>query len=397
MQTHVNTVCWNAIVKNESRIIERCMASMVSELDYWVVVDTGSADGTQDIIRNFMSKHGVPGELIERPWVNFSHNRSEALQLAEHKADYILFCDADMALVVHDSDWKERLSADAYLVNQRAHGGTLLYPNTRLINGRLEGDLRFRYWGATHEYCDSIEPGLATRERIHGISMLDFADGGAKSDKYARDARLLEEQITLLAALNKATLGERQAAWQNGLLRHAPNLLTRSAFYLAKTYRDDDKDEKAITAYQKRVELGGWEEEVWYSLFDIGRLRENLKQPAQDIIQAYLAAYEYRPSRAEPLYHLARYLRGQERFALAYVYAQTASSIPMPNDLLFVANGIYEWQAKDELAVTAYWTGRYQQCADVCDQLLSNPALPVFARERVQANLNFATDKLRTA
>lgn len=397
MQTQAKTVCWNAIVKNESRIIERCMESMVNELDYWVVVDTGSTDGTQDTIRNFMARHDVPGELIERPWVNFSHNRSEALQLAENKADYILFCDADMALVVHDSDWKERLSADAYLVNQRAHGGTLLYPNTRMINGRLEGDRRFRYWGATHEYCDSIEPGVNQREWMHGISMLDFADGGAKSDKYERDARLLEEQITILEALQTAPLVEQQAAWQSGLLRHAPNLVTRSAFYLAKTYRDDDKDEKAIEAYQRRVKLGGWEEEVWYSLFDIGRLKEGLKRLPEEIMQAYLAAYEYRPHRAESLYHLARYLRSQERFALAYVYAQTASSIPMPEDLLFVANGVYEWQAKDELAVTSYWTGRYQQCADICDQLLSDPALPEAARERIQANLNFATDKLRAA
>lgn len=397
MQTQAKTVCWNAIVKNESHIIERCMASMVNELDYWVVVDTGSTDGTQDIIRNFMAKHGVPGELIERPWVNFSHNRSEALELAESKADYILFCDADMALVVHDNDWKQQLSADAYLVNQRAHGGTLLYPNTRLVNGHLKGDKRFRYWGATHEYCDTIEPGLATRERMYGISMLDFADGGAKSDKYERDASLLEKQIEQLEALKTAPQAERQAAWESGLLRHAPNLVTRSAFYLAKTYCDNDQDEQAITAYQKRVELGGWQEEVWYSLFDIGRLKENLRYPAEEIMAAYLKAYEYRPRRAEPLYHLARYLRGQERFALAYVYAQAASNIPMPDDLLFVANGIYEWQSKDELAVSSYWTGHYQQCADICDQLLSNPALPENARKRIQANLNFATDKLRAA
>lgn len=395
MKTQSKTLCWNAIVKNEARIIERCMASMVKELDYWVVVDTGSTDGTQDIIRHFMARHDVPGELIERPWVNFSHNRSEALELAEHKADYILFCDADMALEVHDSGWKQHLSADAYLVNQHAHGGTLLYPNTRLVNGRLEGDRRFRYWGATHEYCDSIEPGLSTRERIHGISMLDFADGGAKSDKYERDAHLLATQIEQLQALHAASPAERQAAYNSGLLRHAPNLVTRSAFYLAKTYRDNDQYEKAISAYQKRVELGGWEEEVWHSLFDIARLKEALQQPPDEIVPAYLAAYEYRPQRAEPLFHLSRYLRGQGRFALAYTYALTASNMSMPDDLLFVANTVYEWQAKDELAVAAYWTGRYQQCAAVCDQLLSNPALPDNARKRIQANLDFAAGKLR--
>lgn len=396
MQTQAKSVCWNAIVKNESRIIERCMASMVKELDYWVVVDTGSTDGTQDIIRHFMAQHGVPGELIERPWVNFSHNRSEALQLAAHKADYILFCDADMTLEVQDAAWKQHLTADAYLVDQKAHGGLLVYPNIRLVNARLEGDRRFRYWGATHEYCDSIEPFLATRARLSGISMLDLADGGAKSDKYERDVQLLQAQIAQLEALDTASTSERQAAHRSGLLRHAPTLLTRSTFYLAKTYRDSDtNDALAISAYQKRAALGGWEEEVWYSLFDIARLKENLQYPEEQVIRAYVDAYENRPLRAESLYYLARYLRQRQHYALAYVYALAASDIPMTDDLLFVTRPIYAWRAKDELAIAAYWIGRYQQCADMCDQLLSNPELPTADHERIQENLRYAVEKLR--
>jgi glycosyltransferase involved in cell wall biosynthesis len=396
MQTQAKSVCWNAIVKNESRIIERCMASMVKELDYWVVVDTGSTDGTQDIIRHFMTQHGIPGELIERPWVNFSHNRSEALQLAENKADYILFCDADMTLEVQDAAWKQHLAADAYLVDQKAHGGLLVYPNIRLVNGRLDGDRRFRYWGATHEYCDSIEPFLATRARLGGISMLDLADGGAKSDKYERDVQLLQTQIAELEALETASPSEQQAAHQSGLLRHAPTLLTRSTFYLAKTYRDSDtNDELAISAYQKRAALGGWEEEVWYSLFDIARLKENGQYPEDQVIRAYLDAYENRPLRAESLYYLARYLRQRQRYAQAYVYALAASDIPMTDDLLFVIRPVYTWKAKDELAIAAYWIGRHQQCADLCDQLLSNPELSDTEHERIQENLRYAVDKLR--
>ena len=150
------TICWNAIVKNESAIIERCMSSMVDQIDYWVVVDTGSTDGTQQIIKDFMAKHKIPGELFERPWVNFSHNRSEALELAENKADYIFLCDADMTLEVIDPEWKSQLQgAPAYSVIQK--NTAIRYSNIRLVNGRLTGRQRYRYWGATHEYCDSIE------------------------------------------------------------------------------------------------------------------------------------------------------------------------------------------------------------------------------------------------
>ena len=39
------------IVKNESKIIKRCLDSVKDHIDYWVIVDTGSTDGTQDIIK----------------------------------------------------------------------------------------------------------------------------------------------------------------------------------------------------------------------------------------------------------------------------------------------------------------------------------------------------------
>src|SRR5262245_57991970 len=103
--THKKTICLNMIVKNECDVITRCLNSMLPMMDYWVIVDTGSTDGTQQIILDFMKKHRVPGELHEHPWINFSHNRNEALQLAHGKADYVFFIDADEYLI-YDADFQ---------------------------------------------------------------------------------------------------------------------------------------------------------------------------------------------------------------------------------------------------------------------------------------------------
>ena len=67
------------IVKNESKVIRRCLESVLPLVDYWVIVDTGSTDGTQQIILECLKE--VPGFLHERPWVDFSHNRNEAIAL----------------------------------------------------------------------------------------------------------------------------------------------------------------------------------------------------------------------------------------------------------------------------------------------------------------------------
>jgi glycosyltransferase involved in cell wall biosynthesis len=105
-------ICLNAIVKNEAHIIREMLDSVAPYISSWVIVDTGSNDGTQDLIRNHMAHIGIPGELHERPWRNFSHNRTEALNLAQGHGDYIWVMDADDA-VMGTPDFT-RLDADIY-------------------------------------------------------------------------------------------------------------------------------------------------------------------------------------------------------------------------------------------------------------------------------------------
>ena len=92
MNKHGQTVCLNMIVKDEAHIINRCLTSVLPLIDSWLIVDTGSTDGTQTVIREFLSE--LPGELVKRPWLNFAHNRTEALEFACSNADYLLIMDA---------------------------------------------------------------------------------------------------------------------------------------------------------------------------------------------------------------------------------------------------------------------------------------------------------------
>ncbi len=95
------TICLNMIVKNEAHIIAETLDSVAPHISSWVIVDTGSTDGTQDLIRNHMAGLGIPGELYERPWRNFGHNRTEALHLAQGHGDYIWAIDADETVSGH--------------------------------------------------------------------------------------------------------------------------------------------------------------------------------------------------------------------------------------------------------------------------------------------------------
>ena len=105
------TICLNMIVKNEAHVIERCLASVRPWIDSWVIVDTGSTDGTQELIRKTLDD--IPGEVVERLWVNFSVNRTEALHLAGTRADYVLIIDADEVLEANEGFSMPALTDDA--------------------------------------------------------------------------------------------------------------------------------------------------------------------------------------------------------------------------------------------------------------------------------------------
>jgi glycosyltransferase involved in cell wall biosynthesis len=114
MAANRQPLCLNMIVKNEAPVIARCLASLRPIIDYWVIVDTGSTDGTQDKIRTLMAD--LPGELHERPWRDFAHNRTEALELARPHGEYVLIIDADDVLEFEPQFKMPALQKDSYML-----------------------------------------------------------------------------------------------------------------------------------------------------------------------------------------------------------------------------------------------------------------------------------------
>jgi tetratricopeptide (TPR) repeat protein len=132
--------------------------------------------------------------------------------------------------------------------------------------------------------------------------------------------------------------------------------------------------------------MGGWIEEVWVSRIEAAKLRERMARPEADVVVAYLAAYEARPERAESLCELARYYRLQKKYALAYLFAEQAGRIPLPDDILFVDTSVYAWRARDEHAVAAYYLGKHVEAIVLNTELLSDGKLPSTEVERVKRN-----------
>ncbi len=355
------TICLSMIVKNEAQVIRRCLDSVRAVIDYWVIVDTGSTDGTQDIIRAHFKD--VPGELVERPWRDFAQNRSEALELARPHGDYAFIIDADDELDLHAGFQLPKLSADAYQVD--IQDTNICYQRTQFVSNALA----WRYAGVLHEYltCEGAGPTGSlplTMRRNH--------DGARRRDPstYRKDVAVLEAALSAEAD---------------------PFLIARYTFYLAQSYRDSGQPENALQAYLRRADLGYWHEEIFVALVQAARLMEMLGHPGEDVLATYARAREVCPDRAaEALHGAARHCRLGDRFEEGYQQALGGLHQARPAGGLFVETWIYDYGLLDELAVCAYWAGRYAASLAANETLLALDSLPPDQRARIVANADFA-------
>jgi tetratricopeptide (TPR) repeat protein len=132
--------------------------------------------------------------------------------------------------------------------------------------------------------------------------------------------------------------------------------------------------------------MGGWDEEVWYSMYQLGLVRLKLARSWTDVRTALLAAAEYCPERAEPLLALAVCSREFGSYADAYRFAVRASAIAEPADALFVESDVYRWKALDERALAACYVGLFDEALTLFERLLNGSVLPGAERQRVLAN-----------
>jgi glycosyltransferase involved in cell wall biosynthesis len=372
----MTTVGLCMIAKDEAAVIGRCIRSALPLIDFVLIADTGSTDGTQAAIRDCLRDTGIPGEVLDQPWRDFAYNRTLALERlrGRREIDYALINDADDEFVFDDgfdaAAFKATMTAGLYDVEIR-HGAIRHYRPQILSNA-----LNFSYRGVLHEFVEGPREGhsRATAAGFH----IRIGDGGTRSRdpaKFGRDAAMLEQ------ALNT---------------EHDPFLVSRYTFYLAQSYRDAGEPAKALAAYLKRPPLGFWDEEIFISLLNAARLMEQLGHSETDVISAYRRAYDAAPTRAEALHGASQFCRTRRRFAEGHEFARLGSTLPIPTGALFVEPWIYEYGLLDELAVNAYWARHYQASLEASERLLHERRLPPDMRPRVMENARWAAEKLAT-
>ena len=353
----MNKLALNFICKNESHIINKMLNSSKSIIDLIVVNDTGSTDGTQDIIKKFGEVNNIPTYVFERPFDNFDKSRNfamdklrEVIKELEWDSDKVwgMWYDCDETLVINDNFNKEQFVNDLYMIN--TYIGQMKY--TRNTFFRISKP--FKWYGVVHEFiiCDerNITSGLA--ENIHvNVEMTGASWQGDIPTKYKNHAFELEKYIDQ---------DRKDPRW---------------IFYTAQSYHDaanipnnkeesDERLRRSLKYYKERVSrTDGYPEEIYYSQFRVGTIMRALEEPWSLTVQELLKAYSMDPIRGESIKVIIDYYLQMGEFNLAYLYSKFAKvnfhgKNPYPQRLLFIDEALYEWKFAEAHAAACFYTNR---------------------------------------
>lgn len=361
----------NMIVKNESKIIERCLDA-ARWVDGFFISDTGSTDDTIGIIKEWAERNNKMGAVVSNPWKNFGHNRTEAFLQAkqwcrENRMDltktYMLFLDADM---MFSGECIRRVIHTADLWDVRQQNPMVVYANLRVVRASLDIECKC----PTHEYYEIKTPN-AIRKPFNDAVINDIGDGGSKKDKVERDIQMLKEALI--------TEPDNCRYW----------------FYLANTYRDARDYDNAIMAYNKRIEIGGWFEETYCALLYRGDCYYVLEK-YPDAVDSWLRAYNIDHQRGESLSRLATHYRIISQHHTAMLFIDKGLKLPLPQDRqLFVEKPVHDYKFYYELSVCAYYVGEMERGRFACCLLLNNPQVPDNLIGSTKNNMKFY--ELKTA
>jgi len=360
------------IVKNEIDVLKSALDSVAHLIDYWVIADTGSDDGTQEFIKMYFKEKGIKGELYEDEWVNFSHNRQLVFEKAKDKADYLLTLDADEVIVPLKKEEPKiksklkkfpRFTED--LVRVYTHLNPWVYKRAQFFRGSLE----WKWAEGLHEYPYCDEP---TSEEFFDSLCVYTEGGGARGredDRLGEDVRQLEE-----------------------MLKETPS--ARNYYNLGMTHQSRTDYGPAIDAYIKCIELTEWDEEKYLAYISKGLcLRYSGRTDAA--VHAFSKGTSVIPYRAEAYYYLAEMYYHKKEYTVSRVLLEFSHKLPFPKgELSLVDREVTSWKIHDVLSLCYYEEGKYKEAYKLLKSVIKNKTLKIFDKsQRHRLESNFALFK----
>lgn len=438
LQTSRVEVYASLIMRDEEDNIPTCLPNMSEVVDGYIISDTGSTDESISV-----AKENIPGgylcDVSSTTWVNYGYNRNVSLRRLERVLYprmvektgldlqapitwgeyvelesyrwYALVTDLDNTFHHCDESLPEiqakqsksskrrkarvgkgdldgttslvpvrldrsTLTGDAYFVESRRGGH--IYRTNNILRIDPLGVHRWYYYRSIHEYVDNREPWYRP---IVGMMSGCYIDYGCKGFRSRDIGRALKDVIYLLHD-EKLESGD-----------------ARNAFYLAQSYLEAGCHDKAREYYLKRAEMPNtWVGERYISYLKLAQLVDREKPDGDGIYLNYLfKGYELGLRRFEIAFEICDYFRKKEMHRSGWAYGQSLVDVTSvdPNEYLIDAS-VTNYKFWDVVSLAAFYSGRREESLLLTRRALAAPDLPTGYRTRLESNLLFIEESLRS-
>lgn len=193
-----------AMFKNEAKSMRRMLESCYKYIDFFVIQNNGSTDGTDAIVTEFFNEKKIPGFLynVDEGWVGFGWNRDHLIRTCQsmnHDCDWILKMDCDEVLEVDDDfDWSPLDNKETHAFHITAVSGSCMYHRAWMWNAKLPW--RFNH-DPCHEtiYCEieGLGENFVRVDLDKKFRQIGYNEGQSWSipTKFISDALILEEKL----------------------------------------------------------------------------------------------------------------------------------------------------------------------------------------------------------
>ena len=391
-------ICLFMIQKNEEDVITKSsLPTVVPFIDAWTVEDTGSTDGSKELINEFFNKYSIPGKMLEHPWIhNFSYSRTKSMRNAEDYVRtimkdgeiwYMFTIDADDMIFkgdVHDPHLvDEVIELDPDLAyDPRQEIVDSRYPDYILLNMHYQNmvyerpcfyrfypnkEVVFNYDEiSVHECLGKLSGKSFTQKTLKSGYYIGRTCGARSRDpaKYLRDANAL--QLDLFKAVK-------------------PALRSRILFYLAQSYSCIQWYKQTIVYLKEYLKMPAFHPaERYVAMVRLAKSYIMKRDPKVKKFIFYLnEAISFFPEKHEAYYHLINHYYKLEEYQR--VYRMSHDFLRMGRNYgLFARQDLKSIEVPDMLSIACYNLGHYKESITISNMLIALGRDPDRMRENIK-------------
>lgn len=287
------------IVKNEEKVLKRCLNSVKDIVDEIIIVDTGSTDNTREISKEFTDK------VLDFNWINdFSAARNYSFSKAT--MDYIFWVDADDIILPEDQikfkQLKQSLDPSVDIVMMKYNVG---YDEN--------GNITFSYF---RERLSKRSNSYTWKEPVH-----EFLE---------RWGNIINVDVCITHKKEIPSTPDRNLVIYENLIASGTELSLRGTYYYARELYYNKKYDLAIKYFNKFLDAeGGWIEDKIFACFNLSLCYEYVNDK-KNVFKTLLRSFEYDTPRAEICCQLGDYYFNLLDYNKAIFWYKLATQLKKP-------------------------------------------------------------------